>query len=414
MSETRPPEAIAEVREELAQLRDEIKERESSVLRAIRTLVDDTLAWRRGEQSFPRAASIGLAFAYLRPRIVLVVGSVAAIVIAGIQLWMLLRQLDISAQQNELLKQQNALIEQQGELVRQQGYATKAQIAASLLTGLDDEGFLSSVQLESLSIYGDVTSEILLRIVDSPYRSFNWQPDRKWLNAAFVLAHNAPKLTAQQAKRVRERIFRAYFNASTQCHESIKSRYPRDYVSPGALRIEDFEELARPPGGGRPGGVKDQPAPSRIPWTDGGKPGAAEERFEEVTQLLRIFLVNRPLSADDLAELNDVEQGDLLQHAARVYMDRYALGKVMFLVLQDLDEPLTQLCRATSRRKIDGGLVYKLAFSGKELSKSMPKAHVSTFVSIHFLEWCSPPEKRLYPELWFQSSESLPVMPAPE
>lgn len=139
---------VEELKAEIARLREENKERESSLLRAFKTLLEDYRAFQRGERAFPQSAFLGLLFAYLRPRIIIVLGSIGAVIFAGAQVWMLYRQ--------------NDLIERQNVLITGQSYALRAQTTAALLAGLDDAGTMSRSRLAMLSAFGDVGIESLL------------------------------------------------------------------------------------------------------------------------------------------------------------------------------------------------------------------------------------------------------------
>lgn len=133
--------SLVDLQAQIDQLREEAKEREPSMLGAIRTLVSDMDIWKRGERDYPKAATIGLVLAYLRPRVVLIVGSFAAILFAGGQTWLLARQ--------------NALISQQNALLREQGYALRAQTTAALITGLDS-AVITDTQTSLLTAFGDI------------------------------------------------------------------------------------------------------------------------------------------------------------------------------------------------------------------------------------------------------------------
>jgi hypothetical protein len=142
----------------LDRLEDSIKEREHNLFRAIKTFVQDFLSFRAGEQGFPRAAALGLVFAYLRPRIVLVLGSFAAVGLAGMQVWLLLSQ-------NKLIEQQNLMIDNQAR-------SNRMQAIAAVLTGADPSN-PAPVVLAQLSVYGsegfDVLDELAATDVPAAY-----------------------------------------------------------------------------------------------------------------------------------------------------------------------------------------------------------------------------------------------------
>ncbi len=88
---------------------DVIKERETSLLRAIKTLVDDYSATKRGEDKDMRPALMGLAYAYFHPRVFLVIGSIAGLVFAFTQVWLMVVQYQVMDRQSGIMEQQNLL-----------------------------------------------------------------------------------------------------------------------------------------------------------------------------------------------------------------------------------------------------------------------------------------------------------------
>jgi hypothetical protein len=138
---------------DIAALEEKSKEREPSLLGAIRTLAADYQQWMQGERDFPKSAVVGAAFAYLRPRIVLMLGSLAAVLVAALQIVMLWRQ--------------NALIEQQNSLIEQQGRALAAQTTVSLLTGLEKDN-VPRTTLSVLATFGDIGLDSLLTLAREP------------------------------------------------------------------------------------------------------------------------------------------------------------------------------------------------------------------------------------------------------
>lgn len=81
------------------QLEGEIKERETSVLRAIRTIINDL---KDNPREFPQSAFIGLVFAYLRPRVILIFGSFLAAGFTFLQVFVLFRQTEIMNSQKDV------------------------------------------------------------------------------------------------------------------------------------------------------------------------------------------------------------------------------------------------------------------------------------------------------------------------
>jgi hypothetical protein len=101
-----PRAELANFRAQLKALDERTKERDPSLLSALRTLVDDAVRWQRGERDFPKAAALGVLFAYLRPRLILSIVGVTGLFIAGLQIWLLVQQNKLIANQNELLTSQ--------------------------------------------------------------------------------------------------------------------------------------------------------------------------------------------------------------------------------------------------------------------------------------------------------------------
>jgi hypothetical protein len=143
------------VLERLRVLEDAVKEREVSLLRALRTFVSDFHAYTTGERpDFPRAAAVGLLFAYLRPRVVLVLGSIAATVLAAIQLGLLLNQ-------NQLIKQQNNFIAQQTQ-------SDRAQAISSILSQLDPRDTIAAeAGMIQMALFSEQGFEALLELSKS-------------------------------------------------------------------------------------------------------------------------------------------------------------------------------------------------------------------------------------------------------
>ena len=157
------------------------KEREVSFFRALKTLGEDLAQFRTGErEEFPREAVLGLVFAYLRPRVLIVIGSLAAVSIGVMQLWLLVNQ-------NRLLDQQNTFIQSQTESDRVQ--------AVSSIVGAIDLGNSSSVAagVAQLGAYGEQATEPLLAMLGlrSDY----------WAVAAEALAGTIPDMDDDVAVR---------------------------------------------------------------------------------------------------------------------------------------------------------------------------------------------------------------------
>jgi hypothetical protein len=112
-----------------------MKEREFSFLRSLKTLAEDLVAWGQGlRPDFPKAAVLGAVFAYLRPRVVILIAGFVAAAMGSLQVWLLLSQ-------NKLIQQQNTLIEAQ----------TKANRLEAVQSVLSSLGTLESFEADSTS-----------------------------------------------------------------------------------------------------------------------------------------------------------------------------------------------------------------------------------------------------------------------
>lgn len=195
-TETETSALEARLNQKLQQLREEIKEREPSVIGAIRTLTTDLLAWHRGKRSdFPRSAAIGLAFAYMRPRVILALGSISALIIAVAQIW---------------------LIKGQNEILAEQGRLTKAQVLGSILRELREQDPFATGINASVLAFGDVAFELVADIATSPSPeppsrgayvgtglSIQNPDNRIWLNSLLIVSKHYSKLTRDQARALR-------------------------------------------------------------------------------------------------------------------------------------------------------------------------------------------------------------------
>jgi hypothetical protein len=140
----------------IEQLEESIKERENSLLRAIKTFVQDFLTFKAGGRDFPRAATLGLIFAYLRPRLVLALGGLAAVGLAGMQVWLLLSQ--------------NKLIEQQNVMIGNQARSNRMQAISAMLAGADEKD-PSKLVLAQLSVYGEEGFDVLSALAASDFNA---------------------------------------------------------------------------------------------------------------------------------------------------------------------------------------------------------------------------------------------------
>ncbi|RLA41300.1 MAG: hypothetical protein DRR42_24825 [Gammaproteobacteria bacterium] len=143
------------IEESIGKLHAAQKEREVSFIRALGTLTDDWIAYKKDEREFPREALLGAVFAYLRPRVIIVLASLGAIMLGGFQVWLLLNQ-------NRLLDQQNLLIDAQR---RAGSLATINSILGSLKD--EDDIVLATSQL---STFGDEGFDVLITLSASRWK----------------------------------------------------------------------------------------------------------------------------------------------------------------------------------------------------------------------------------------------------
>lgn len=139
---------------DLDRLREEMKEREPSVLNAFRTFASDVVRWQRGERDFPQSAALGVMFAYLRPRLILTAAGIGALVMAGMQV--------------TLLVQQNTLIENQNALLESQTRSTQLAVVTEVLSKLNsDDEKQTDLLIAGLESYGDQALEPLIVVSKS-------------------------------------------------------------------------------------------------------------------------------------------------------------------------------------------------------------------------------------------------------
>lgn len=170
------------------------KSRDPNIISAIRTLVSDIAAYVNGKrEDFPREALVGVFGAYLRPRLVLIFGSIIATMIAAGEFYLIYRQNEIIERQTSIMRDQNKLVEQQTRL-------TRADTASRLLPVLRDKDSLASDNRALLATYGNVAGEVLLPIVKLGYRGGK---DRQnayvWMNAAEIVITRWEDLSPSQS-----------------------------------------------------------------------------------------------------------------------------------------------------------------------------------------------------------------------
>lgn len=149
---------LAELREQLARLENRVKESQSSLFSAIKTLLHDFEEYRDGTRDINslRPAIVGLVFAYLRPRLVIVVGSLLAGVLGVAQLWLLWNQ-------QKQLELQNTLISQQGNVLEAQTKASQEAVISQLVLALDPrDSIRSHLAQAQLATFGEAGFNVLL------------------------------------------------------------------------------------------------------------------------------------------------------------------------------------------------------------------------------------------------------------
>lgn len=145
---------------ELARFEEKAKEREISVFRGLKTFIEDFILFSKGKRDFPQAAFVGLVFAYLRRRgMVLLIGSGLAAGVAGFQVYLLFRQ-------NQIMESQNRLIESQNRQVQVQTEANQLQAVSFLMSSLDAmDPVKAQIAVAQLAEYGSHGVAALARLV---------------------------------------------------------------------------------------------------------------------------------------------------------------------------------------------------------------------------------------------------------
>jgi|GEM_PF-5017115 len=245
-------ESIEEIKAELERLEERVKEGESSIFRALRTLVVDLASYQKGERKeFPKAALMGLVFAYLRPRLLVTIAGLSAVALAGVQVWLLLNQ-------NRLLAQQNAFIESQTS-------SNRIEAISTIVSGLDAESEDSArFAVAQLSTYQNEGFDVLIEVskYDSSLGRFSTQAlasgveghtrdqalavvdllfDRWYKNIG-----DAYTLEGRQASI--QHVFQTYESggfAADGAYESIKELIDQSMVSASMLveYLESYEKL---------------------------------------------------------------------------------------------------------------------------------------------------------------------------
>ena len=138
-------------------LERKVKENQSSRLGSIKTLIEDYRKVQSGDiPSIPSATYMGIANAFLMPRLIVVFGSTIVAILAVVQLIVFFNQ--------------NTLIEQQNRIITEQTRINELEAVAQVhsLLGVDD---LQSHQLGLLKSYSDVGYKLFVATASSSSKS---------------------------------------------------------------------------------------------------------------------------------------------------------------------------------------------------------------------------------------------------
>lgn len=232
-----------ELDQKLAAAEEKQKSRDPNILSAIRTLVADIRDYASGKRlDFPTEAIVGVMGAWLRPRLVLVLGSVIATAIAAGEFWLIYRQNEIIERQTQILGDQNRLVEQQARLSR-------AQAASALLPILQaDQAKLPAQSEFALAAYGDVLIDVLLPVIrlglPKPRESFpSYVPPARnlWLNAVDIVIARKELLSLQDQVSLLFTLLDA-LNASTTL--VINRNWNESFYGQGIVEIDKDQNIA--------------------------------------------------------------------------------------------------------------------------------------------------------------------------
>lgn len=188
--------------QKLAGAEEKQKSRDPNIISALRTFLHDSRAYAQGERAdFPQEALIGVVGAWLRPRLVILFGSLFALILGAGEFYLIYKQNQIIERQAQIMADQNQLAEEQSRI-------NKAQTISTLLPALSDEHSLDTHML--LAAYGDVTVDVLWPLVKlglpNPgvsYSNGDVTPSRRlWLNSAKVLAQRKEHLSGDDRKKL--------------------------------------------------------------------------------------------------------------------------------------------------------------------------------------------------------------------
>ncbi|MET0533651.1 MAG: hypothetical protein ABW171_05445 [Steroidobacter sp.] len=342
------PESIAllrsEFNEKIAGLREELKERESSVLGAVRTFAQDVWAWRRGARDFPMSATIGLTFAYLRPRVILAVGSVAALVIAAAQIW---------------------LIKGQNEILFEQGRMLKAQTIGTIVQELrrQDPTAISSSAL--ITAFGDVSFEFVYSFVlptDPPYPELSARGQEElngWINAALIVSRHPKRLSD---------------------HDTIKFRYRMTELLTNLHREQ--QELGER--------LKDN---GPIATADRESADALARYAHTVRNTLHQLNTERPPDRAAYMSLSDQDKADLISQMKDHYNEFFSGDPKGFIrtTIDPVDDAFTEICSAMGGKTFQSDLAHALVGGAEDMEKRYSAADRSHFVRALTDSWCGLP-----------------------
>ena len=145
----------SEIKERLTALEKQTKEQEPSFLRAIRTLLVDLAEYKSdADKDFPTSAFLGVVYSYLRPRLIIAVAGLIAVIIAGLQVVVVI-------QQNRLIERQNSLIESQTD-----SNQLEAMTNALALVAAGDSS-ASAMSTVLIAQFEDQATPIVLALLES-------------------------------------------------------------------------------------------------------------------------------------------------------------------------------------------------------------------------------------------------------
>lgn len=111
----------------------QLKERETNLFRALKAFSEDIYVFQKDPQKgFPFASLQGLAFAILKRRMLLIIGSLIAVSFTGIQVYLLYNQ-------NKLLNIQNTKIDIQNSLMEAERRGSLIMLMSNIVDQMSEE-----------------------------------------------------------------------------------------------------------------------------------------------------------------------------------------------------------------------------------------------------------------------------------